>query len=100
MDALVATLTLGLVHVSFVASVTFLIWFGITRKWSADDYGVNLFLTTVSIVILLTMAEISLFWEEEPWRAWVRLVGWGILAFVLIQRLWFLVRDTRRNRKR
>jgi hypothetical protein len=89
--------TLILVQFSFLFSLSFLLWFGITRRWQADDFGVNLFLTALSTVIVLLMAEVGLFWPEQPWRGWVRVVGWGIFAFVWGQRLWFLLRDTRRR---
>lgn len=89
--------TLVLIQTSLLFSLSFLFWFGITRKWQADAFGVNLFLTALSTVLILVLAEIGLFWEDEPWRAWARVVGWGIFSFVWAQRLWFLVRDTKKS---
>lgn len=88
------------IQTSFLLSLTFLLWFGTTRKWSADDYGVNLFLTALSTVLILILAEVGLFWPEQAWRGWVRAAGWGIFSFVWGQRLWFLLRDTRAKGRR
>lgn len=88
--------TLVLIQLSFVFSLSFLLWFGITRRWQDTAYGVNLFLVALSTVIILIMAEISLFWEDAPWRGWVRVVGWSIFAFTWGQRVYFLARDNRK----
>lgn len=77
-------------HLSWLAWAGFTLWYGIRIKWEKSKYGVNTLLTATSLALALTLIEVSVFFPYDPWRPYVRLLVYSLIAAAGIQRIWFM----------
>jgi hypothetical protein len=79
-------------HISFVAWVSFVIWYGIRIQWERSEYGINTFITGLSLALALTLIEVSILFPYDPWRPVARIAVYGLIAAAGVQRLYFMAR--------
>jgi heme/copper-type cytochrome/quinol oxidase subunit 4 len=84
--------TLILQHISFVAWTAFVIWYGVRIQWERSEYGINTFITGLSLALALTLIEVSILFENDPWRPVARIVVYALIAAAGVQRLYFMAR--------
>jgi hypothetical protein len=83
-------------HLAFVIWSVFVFWFGVRRRWEATTYGINTFLVSLGIWLLLFLVQTSILWPDAAWRPFLRVTIYVLITVGGIQRLMFLWRETHR----
>lgn len=82
-------------QVAFLSWTSFTAWYGVRRKWEATPEGVNVFIVSLGIWMLLLLVEASIFWPDAAWRPWLRVAIFLLLSTGGLQRLWFLSHESK-----
>lgn len=81
-----------LIVISFVGAAVFLLLYLRVSQWRATALGRHTMWLSVLLATLTGLGVISIFAPDLPGRAYIRLGSWTLLAVVLWQRVWLLLK--------
>src|SRR6478735_7003840 len=84
------TVILILTHIAFIAWTAFVLWYGVRIEWERNKFGINTFITGLSLALALFLIEVSIWFKNDPWRPYVRVLVFGLIAAAGVQRLYFM----------
>jgi hypothetical protein len=89
--AVVEILVRSLVAISAVSGFLFVLIYQLRWKWWRSSMGRHMMAFMGGLELLLLLAFISQFWPHLPLREYLRIVSWGIVAFLFTWRLVILI---------
>lgn len=91
-----ARLATGILGILMLAGVlTFIVLYCLLARWRDTALGRHMLYFMVALALLLIVRTCRYFWDGVPWLVYAGLVTYFLLALVIWQRVYLLLRSLR-----